>query len=130
VRDDPKLNFDKVRLLTLSACRTAVVSNASNGREIDSFGMALQKRGAASVIATLWQVNDESTSKLMSDFYARWAAQPSLGKAEALRQAQLDLLHGKTAAMAGNPNATANANGADFSKPYFWAPFILIGNFL
>ncbi len=130
VREDPKLNFDKVRLLTLSACRTAVVSNASNGREIDSFGMALQKRGAAAVIATLWQVNDESTSKLMSDFYARWAAEPSLGKAEALRQAQLDLLHGKTTVIAGGPNATANANGADFSKPYFWAPFILIGNFL
>ena len=128
VREDPKLNFDKVKLLTLSACRTAVVGNASNGREIDSFGMALQKRGAASVIATLWQVNDASTSRLMSDFYARWAAQPALGKAEALRQAQLDLLHGKTSTP-GQETKTPGAS-ADFSKPYFWAPFILIGNFL
>ena len=56
--------------------------------------MIAQQKDAEAVLATLWDVNDASTSRLMSDFYARWVKDPADGKAEALRQAQLALLQG------------------------------------
>jgi len=60
------------------------------------------------VLATLWDVNDLSTSRIMSDFYSRWVKNPADGKAEALRQAQLAFLHGPGAA----------PGGADPASPY------------
>jgi CHAT domain-containing protein len=102
----------------------------------------------------LWDVNDASTSRLMSDFYARWVQHPADGKAEALRQAQLALLHSSSsaagattsmsisAARISEPSISAkarNAASADksvsaaysagYSHPFFWAPFVLIGNY-
>jgi CHAT domain-containing protein len=86
------------------------------------------------VLATLWDVNDASTSRLMSDFYARWVKFPAGGKAEALRQAQLAFLH-------GSPSSSPNSRGergskmdqepqaASYAHPFYWAPFVLIGNF-
>jgi CHAT domain-containing protein len=79
---------------------------------MDSLGMIAQQKDAGAVLATLWDVNDASTSLLMSDFYSRWLAHPAEGKAESLRQAQLALVH-----------------NAKYEHPFFWAPFILIGNF-
>ena len=61
---------------------------------MDSLGMIAQQKDAEAVLATLWDVNDASTSRIMSDFYARWVKNPADGKAEALRQAQLALLRG------------------------------------
>ena len=55
--------------------------------------MVAQQKDAEAVMATLWDVNDASTSRLMSDFYTRWVKHPADGKAEALRQAQLAFLH-------------------------------------
>ncbi len=55
-------------LLTLSACDTATGSSA-DGREVDGLGMIAQKQGAKAVIATLWAVADESTGRLMAEFY-------------------------------------------------------------
>ena len=105
---------------------------------MDSLGMIAQQKDAEAVLATLWDVNDASTSRLMSDFYARWVKHPADGKAEALRQAQLALLRGPAV---GSPNAgkergvstmqesTSTAHEAGYSHPYYWAPFVLIGNF-
>jgi CHAT domain-containing protein/uncharacterized protein HemY len=112
LQTDPKLSFRGTRLLTLSACGTGEAGITANGREIDSLGMVVQKRDAAAVLATLWSVNDASTSLLMSDFYRRWAAESGIEKVEALRQSQMAMLHNKT-----------------YAHPYFWAPFVLIGNF-
>jgi len=56
--------------------------------------MVAQQKDAEAVLATLWDVNDASTSRLMSDFYGRWVRNPAAGKAEALRQAQLAFLRG------------------------------------
>jgi CHAT domain-containing protein len=117
---DPLLSVRGARLVTLSACSTAEAGTLSNGRDMDSLGMILQKRGAAAVLATLWSVNDTSTSLLMSDFYRRWATTPGIQKVEALRQAQLAMLGGKL--------QPAGAT-YDLSHPYYWAPFVLIGNF-
>ncbi len=86
--------FHGTQLLTLSACSTAKDYKSRDGVEMDSLGMIAQQKDAEAVLATLWDVSDESTSKLMSDFYSRWMEHPAEGKAEALRQAQMALLHG------------------------------------
>jgi CHAT domain-containing protein len=74
-------------------------------------GMAI-RAGAKSTLATLWSVNDQATAKLMSSFYQELSEQ-HLPKAEALRQAQLTLLH--------NPW---------YGHPFYWAPYVLLGNWL
>ena len=134
-RDDPSMDLSKTELLTLSACETGVNSLANNGREVDGLAATAQGKGAKAVLSTLWPVNDASTGELMADFYKRWAGGAGkLGKAEALRQAQLDLLLGKAKA-GGAANRGLSAEGdppaptaGDLSHPYYWAPFVLAGN--
>lgn len=97
-------------LVTLSACSTAL------GEELEGEGIlgltrAFQHAGARSVLASLWQVADESTARLMQRFYG--ALRSGQGKAEALREAQLELLSG--------------AAGEAHRHPYFWAAFELLG---
>jgi CHAT domain-containing protein len=73
----------------------------------------------------------------MSDFYDRWMKNAPDGKAEALRQAQLAFLRGPAAQAAvasdrGVRNAREAAparQNAGYSHPFYWAPFVLIGNF-
>ena len=135
--EDSTVSFHGTQLLTLSACSTARGEAAQNGREMDSLDMLAQRKDAAAVLATVWDVNDASTSRLMGDFYARWMNDPKDGKAEALRQAQLALLHGAPAAAqtgrARGPHLDEETPPArqtnDYSHPYYWAPFVLVGNF-
>jgi CHAT domain-containing protein len=131
LRTDPRLIFSDTDLLTLSACQTATSGSAADGQEVDGLGMLAQQRGAKAVLATLWSVNDESTGLLMTDFYSRWTDKPKMNKAEALRQAQVAMLHGKRSASRhpSELHAQSRSNSqAAYSHPYFWAPFILIGN--
>ncbi|MBV9106952.1 MAG: tetratricopeptide repeat protein [Verrucomicrobia bacterium] len=109
--------FANVDLLTLSACNTAVGSTNASGGEWESLGMIAQRKGAKAIIATLWSVADDSTTLLMQQFYHLHEMERGISKGEALRRAQLALLEG-----AGNPSRVR------FAHPYFWAPFILIGN--
>lgn len=102
--------FHGVELLTLSACDTAFGGKDADGRELEGFGALAQEKGAKATVATLWRVNDESTRDLMVKFYQLYQ-KPNLNKAEALRRAQLSLLEGKR-----------------FAHPYYWSPFVLIGN--
>lgn len=101
-RDEP------IELLTLSACTTA---RGDPRAALGLAGLGL-KSGARSALASLWLVNDRSTATLMDRFYSRLAA-PDTSKAEALRDAQRDLLA---------VPATAH--------PVHWAGFILVGNWL
>ena len=98
-----------IELLVLSACETAV------GDERAALGLAgvAVKAGARSTLATLWQVDDESTSKLMIQFYKE-LKDTKVSKAKALRQAQLWLMQ----------------QDSKYKNPYYWAPFILVGNWL
>jgi CHAT domain-containing protein/Tfp pilus assembly protein PilF len=131
------VSFHGTRLLTLSACSTAKGDTANDGLEMDSLGMVAQQKDAEAVLATLWDVNDASTSRIMSDFYARWVKEPAIGKAEALRQAQLALLRGATPAPhAGTGRGVQIADQdatslptTSYAHPYYWAPFVLIGNY-
>jgi CHAT domain-containing protein len=119
--EDSAISLHGTQLLTLSACSTAKGDAAQDGQEMDSLGMIAQQKDAGAVLATLWDVADASTSELMSDFYGRWVAHPADGKAESLRQAQLALLH--------NSTATKTTPPSDYSHPFYWAPFVLFGNF-
>ncbi len=102
-----ELRKDPVELLTLSACQTAV------GDERAALGLAgvAIKAGVRSAIASLWFVNDESTSQLITEFYKNMMQDSTLSKAKALQKAQQ-----KVAEI--------------FRHPAFWAPFLLIGNWL
>lgn len=134
--EDSPITFHGTRLLTLSACSTAKGDTANDGLEVDSLGMVAQQKDAQAVLATLWDVNDTSTSQLMSDFYARWIKSPGAGKAEALRQAQLALLRGSASAssttgrgMEAIPDPTTGQEKLRYSHPFYWAPFVLTGNY-
>jgi CHAT domain-containing protein len=108
---------------------------ASNGLEVDGLATTAQRSGAKAVISTLWEVDDTSTGELMADFYRRWSnGKGRVTKVDALREAQLDLLQGK-----GLPAPAASARGvgivgdvlaapSGFKHPYYWAPFVLMGD--
>ncbi len=138
-----KLNFTNVELLTLSACETALGDDgvAHHGIEVESLGAIAQQAGAHAVLATLWPVADVSTARLMRALYEAHK-EDHLDKAEALRKAQLALLHGTVKAEGSDQTArglarigTSRPTGnfkvdpkAPYAHPFYWAPFILMGN--
>ena len=96
-----RLNAD---LVTLSACDTGVGPVGEEG--VENIVNAFVEAGAQSVVSTLWELEDHATAQLMANFYEHLGRHE--GKAEALRQAQLEML--KTGA-----------------PPYYWAGFQLDG---
>ena len=138
--------FSGVELLTLSACNTGAGGGSGDGHEVEGFGVLAQRLGAEAVLASLWEVADASTPLLMQGFYKAREAQPGTTKASALQSSQLALLRG--AAQVTNPEGgnragravedagEANRNlpvftpdpKAPYAHPYYWAPFVLIGN--
>jgi CHAT domain-containing protein/predicted negative regulator of RcsB-dependent stress response len=140
MKDIPDL-FGGVELLTLSACSTGAELPDANGREIDGFAELAQRKGAGAVIASLWEVADLSTAQLMAEMYRQRQQGKGITKAAALRQAQLALLRGRTKASStvlrrselvgeikgGGPVFKRDPK-APYAHPYYWAPFILIGN--
>ena len=130
-----------LELMVLSACNTATPAGAkANGIEVESFGTLAQEEARA-VIATLWSVADSSTKDLMVDFY-RFYSKDGLSKAEALRRAQLQLMHGKHSAteaqkVRADEFVTVTDKtlqpykpdpNAPFAHPFYWSPFTLSGN--
>lgn len=134
IRKGRNFRFGGVDLLTLSACQTA---RGGEGDEVESFGALAQMNGASAVMATLWPVADEATAEIMQDFYRNYV-DGGMSKAEALRQAQITFLkkargggtsEAERSATAIRPTA-ANDNAATPDHPYYWSPFILMGNWL
>ena len=132
--------FINLDLLTLSACETAVGGGAdANGREVEGFGALAQNQGAKGVIATLWPVADQSTGQFMQLFYGFRQQNVGMTKAHAMQMAQRAFIEGRLdgvlaqvsrgAKPVGDSSAIAPA-GASTDHPYFWAPFILMGNWL
>ncbi|NDJ20665.1 CHAT domain-containing protein [Nostoc sp. B(2019)] len=99
---------EAIELLILSACQTAAGDERAG---LGIAGVAFQA-GARSTIASLWNLDDESTAVLMSQFYQE-LANKKLTKAEALRRAQLALLQ-----------------SPKYKRPMYWAPYVLLGNWL
>jgi CHAT domain-containing protein/Tfp pilus assembly protein PilF len=98
-------NQTLIELLVLSACQTA---RGDNRASLGLAGVAVRS-GARSTLATLWSVNDRSTAEFMAEFYR--LLRQGASKAAAVRQAQLFLL-----------------NNPQYQHPYYWSPFVLVGN--
>jgi CHAT domain-containing protein len=106
-QDIYELPLKSVDLVVLSACETGM-GQVANGDEFYGLTSAFLGAGAGAVVATLWPINDESTSQLMARFYANL---PSRGVAAALQQAQLAMIASK-----------------EYADPFDWAAFELVGN--
>jgi CHAT domain-containing protein len=112
------LNAD---LVVLSACRSAGGSVTGDG--ISAFARAFIYAGTASLVASLWDVADEPTSRLLPDFYRSWLGGAS--KSRALRGAQLRLLRDLRAGRVRINTAAGEV--AIPEHPVFWAGFALFG---
>ena len=101
-----KLNADMV---VLSACQTAR-GKLFHGEGIVGLSRSFFYSGASSVLVSLWNINDRSTAKLMTQFYTNLIQNNN--KAYSLQQAKLSMIKSSNA----------------YRHPYYWAPYILIGN--
>jgi CHAT domain-containing protein len=112
-RELMQLNL-RAELLVLSACQTAR-SDALAGEGINGMLWAALGAGAPTTVASLWQVESASTSRLMIDFHRHWLdarrSNNPFAKASALRAAAMDL-----------------ARDDKYSHPFYWAAFILVGS--
>jgi len=99
-----RLGMKNTELLVLSACQTAL-REESDGREIAGIAYLFERAGAKAVMASLWNAEDETTSEIMTQFYQNF--NQGMSKGEALRQAKLQQID---------------------RHPFYWSPFILIGN--
>ena len=136
----------KASLIVLSACETGL-GKLSSGDELVGLTRAFIYAGTPSVVASLWNVEDSSTAQLMATFYKNLK---TMTKVEALRQAQLQLIRGNTNSellarrgiggvgkLGEVANSTLQTPSSELptpssisvsrSHPYFWAPFILVG---
>ena len=96
-------------LVTLSACETGL-GKVEKGEGIIGLSRSLTYAGAKNLVVSLWQVSDASTSELMIDFYKQHLDHSKNNQfGDDLRQAKLSLINGQ------------------YRDPYYWAPFILIG---
>lgn len=97
----------KADLVTLSACETGL-GQMAYGEGIVGLTRAFIYAGAKNLLVSQWPVSDESTAKMMVDFYQHLLS--GEGKTQSLREAKLALI-----------------KDPKFSQPYYWAPFVLIG---
>jgi CHAT domain-containing protein len=97
-------------LVMLSACETGL-GKEKRGEGVMGLTRAFMYAGAPTVGVSLWSVADKSTADLMTDFYKRLLATQTASPATAMREAQLSMIKGKK-----------------YSAPFYWAPFVLVGD--
>ncbi len=97
-------------LVMLSACETGL-GKEKRGEGVMGLTRAFIYAGAPTVGVSLWSVADKSTADLMTDFYKRLLASQTPSPATAMRDAQLAMIAGKK-----------------YSAPFYWAPFVLVGD--
>lgn len=106
-RELARMDLSRAQLISLSACSSGV-GTVAQGDEFMGFKRAVLAAGARSALLSLWLVDDDATAALMVGFHRAWRTGP---RDEALRQAQLAVLR--------KPG---------FAHPFFWAPFVLVGD--
>ena len=135
------LDLDGVELIVLSACETGL-GHLVGGEGALSLQRAFQLAGARTTVTSLWKVDDAATRALMVAFYRNlW--ERKMGRLEALRQAQLDMIHGAKMSIEGvrgagavvrvDPAALEEARlrmhaGGRHAPPADWAAFVLGGD--
>ena len=107
ISDAALLGLEKVDLIALSACQTAMEAD-SNGEEIAGLAYLFERAGAGAVMASLWNADDESTKEIMVEFY-KHLKDGKMSKAEALQKAKLAQIY-------------------KYQHHSSWSPFILIGD--
>ena len=136
--------FSGWTLRPISWCSAAVtrhLGKLSTGDELVGLTRAFIYAGTPSVVASLWSVDDSSTAHLMASFYRNLK---TMSKVEALRQAQLELIRGegrsdllarrgvggigKLGETTKSESTSQSSVSISTSHPYFWAPFILVGD--
>jgi len=114
----------KADLVVLSACETAL-GNTSGGEGMIGLTRAFQFAGARSIIASYWNIDDWATAIFMEKFYRN--LKDGMNKAEALRQAQIAFIRNPIKIPRTGWRKFLPAEQANFSHPYYWAAFQLIG---
>ena len=104
IRNAALLGLSNTEILTLSACETAREAKDSDGIELSGLAFVLERAGAKSVIASLWNADDNISAEIMTKFYSN--LQQGMDKSEAMRQAKLTQIE---------------------KLPFSWSPFIIIG---
>jgi len=134
----------RANLVALSACETGL-ARGYRGEEAlradDFVGLtrAFMYAGVPSVLGSLWKVADDSAVALMTAFFKNWK-EKGMDKAEALRQAQLAMIRGelKLGMVVRGPGGVGQIDAEQVQQqmptnlgrhPYFWAPFLLIGDY-
>ncbi len=124
-----EMDLTKLELAVLSACETGL------GKETAGEGMfglqrAFQAAGCRSVVASLWKVDDKATQALMTDFYvAAWDTRKVISRAEALRAAQMAMLReGRRRGIGKDAEKAEDDKGKRRLPPYYWAAFVLSGD--
>lgn len=118
------LPLEQANLVVLSACQSAV-GKQGGGDELIGLTRSFLYAGTPSVIASLWNVNDESTRELMISFYRHWRDR-KMNKARALQQAQIDYLRRHR----DEPQKQSKKARFRHYHPYYWASFVLVGDWL
>jgi CHAT domain-containing protein/tetratricopeptide (TPR) repeat protein len=131
-----ELDLRSVELATLSACETGLGQTAG-GEGLLGLQRSFQSAGAKTVVASLWKVSDAATKELMVRFYDNLWANQRMTKLQALRQAQLWMLeHGaedqeiKREVIGRGLTAVEGDMFIQTRQlpPYFWAAFVLSGD--
>ncbi|HZX73696.1 MAG TPA: CHAT domain-containing protein, partial [Cyclobacteriaceae bacterium] len=103
-------NLDlNAEMVVLSACQTGL-GKFSKGEGVIGLSRALIYAGAKNIIVSFWSVADESTAELMVDFYKNLLQKKDQNFREALQQAKVNMI-----------------KKGNYSAPYYWAPFVMIG---
>lgn len=116
-RDDGFLQVEEVfnlrlsdPLVMLSACETGL-GELKRGDGVSGLTRAFMYAGAPTIGVSLWSISDKATAELMSGFYKRLLTKENLSASKALRASQLEMI-----------------SSGRFSSPFYWAPFVLIGD--
>jgi CHAT domain-containing protein/Tfp pilus assembly protein PilF len=125
------MNMNKTDMVVLSACETGLGETIS-GEGALGLQRSFQIAGARTVVASLWPVNDKATRTLVECFYKNlW--EKKMGKLEALRQTQLWMIN-NPGSHNGEPRGISivpkdiSPSASKKSTPYYWAPFVLSGD--
>ena len=97
--------------MLLSACNTARADGKLGGESLSGLAQGFFYAGARALVASHWAVASRPTVQLTTGMFGIYTREPAVGRAEALRRSQLALAADK-----------------DTSHPFFWAPFVLVGD--
>lgn len=126
-----ELYFGGIELVTLSSCDTGTAGLDADEVVLQSFADRLLRRGAGSVLASLWRVADEASARLVTDLYTRLVQGHGLIP-RALAESQLAMLRGegpvawRAAAARGIGQGDGTAGALDGRHPYYWSPFVVV----